>query len=178
MSGWYKLLSFRTRNNCYWKWSAFSSETHNSRYPRPLSSGGWHSNHREGSPRISIERFQSLSNVVDAHDRMGSEVRGNRLWLVLWTRLEFLPLFFPFLWLYFLFFIFLCLCFVVMKSCNFTCCNHDSASSSLRGSHLVQNAKLWDASELFYDPCSLSSMQYVHISTKPEFGFCLIGVSI
>ena len=177
MSGWYKLLSFRTRNNCYWKWSAFSSETHNSRYPRPLSSGGWHSNHK-GSPRISIERFQSLSNVVDAHDRMGSEVRGNRLWLVLWTRLEFLPLFFPFLWLYFLFFIFLCLCFVVMKSCNFTCCNHDSASSSLRGSHLVQNAKLWDASELFYDPCSLSSMQCVHISTKPEFGFRLIGVSI
>ncbi|KAG6765238.1 hypothetical protein POTOM_029264 [Populus tomentosa] len=111
----------------------FLSETHNSRYPRPLSSGGWHSNHRERRPRISIERFQSFSNVVDAHDRIGSE------------------------------------------SCNFTCCNDENASSSLRGSHLVQNAKLWDASELLYDPCSLCSMQCVHISTKPEFGFCLIG---
>ena len=55
----------------------FLSETHNSRYPRPPSSGGWHSNHREGRSRISIERFQSLSNVVDARDRIGSEVRGN-----------------------------------------------------------------------------------------------------
>ncbi|KAJ6350066.1 hypothetical protein OIU78_006284 [Salix suchowensis] len=51
----------------------FLSEIHNSRYPRPLSSGGWHSNHREERPRISIERFQSLSNVADAHGRMGSE---------------------------------------------------------------------------------------------------------
>ncbi|KAJ6720286.1 RING/U-BOX SUPERFAMILY PROTEIN [Salix viminalis] len=51
----------------------FLSETHNSRYPRPPSSGGWHSNHREGRSRISIERFQSLSNVVDARDRIGSE---------------------------------------------------------------------------------------------------------
>lgn len=51
----------------------FLSETHSSRYSRPLLSGGWHSNHREGRSRISIERFQSLSNVVDVRDRMGSE---------------------------------------------------------------------------------------------------------
>ncbi|CAK7325488.1 unnamed protein product [Dovyalis caffra] len=51
----------------------FLSETHSSRYPRPPSSGGWPNNHREGRSRIAIERFQSLSNVVDARDRMGSE---------------------------------------------------------------------------------------------------------
>jgi E3 ubiquitin-protein ligase Arkadia len=57
----------------------FLSETHSSRHSRPLLSGGWHSNHREGRSRISIERFQSLSNVVDVRDRMGSEVCGNQL---------------------------------------------------------------------------------------------------
>lgn len=57
----------------------FLSETHPPRYSRPLSIGGWHSNHREGRPRISTDRFQSLSNMVDARDRMGSEVCLNQL---------------------------------------------------------------------------------------------------
>lgn len=52
----------------------FFSETYPSRYPRPLSIGGSNNNYREGRSRMAIERFQSLSNVMDARDRMGSEV--------------------------------------------------------------------------------------------------------
>ncbi|KAJ4826457.1 hypothetical protein Tsubulata_023872 [Turnera subulata] len=43
------------------------------RYPRPPSTRGWHGNHREGRPRIAIERFQLLSNARHPHDRLESE---------------------------------------------------------------------------------------------------------
>ncbi|KAI8563834.1 hypothetical protein RHMOL_Rhmol03G0140000 [Rhododendron molle] len=48
------------------------SETHSSRYSRP-STGGWQNSYRNGRSRIDIERFQSVSSIVDTHDRIGSE---------------------------------------------------------------------------------------------------------
>ncbi|GMP22690.1 hypothetical protein CsSME_00000602 [Camellia sinensis var. sinensis] len=48
------------------------SETYPSRYSRP-SAGGWHNGHRNGRSRIAIDRFQSISSIVDSHDRIGSE---------------------------------------------------------------------------------------------------------
>ncbi|KAL6980381.1 RING-type E3 ubiquitin transferase [Sarracenia purpurea var. burkii] len=48
------------------------SETHSSRYSRS-SAGGWPNSHRNGRPRIAFERFQSISSIVDAHNRMGSQ---------------------------------------------------------------------------------------------------------
>ncbi|XP_028089750.1 E3 ubiquitin-protein ligase MBR2-like isoform X1 [Camellia sinensis] len=48
------------------------SETYASGYSRPFS-GGWRNSHRNGRPRIAIERFQSISSIVDSHDRIGSE---------------------------------------------------------------------------------------------------------
>uniref|UniRef100_A0A5B7API0 RING-type E3 ubiquitin transferase n=2 Tax=Davidia involucrata TaxID=16924 RepID=A0A5B7API0_DAVIN len=49
------------------------SETYSSRYSRSSSAGGWRNSYRNGRSRISIERLQSISTAVDAHDRMGSE---------------------------------------------------------------------------------------------------------
>ncbi|KAF5959527.1 hypothetical protein HYC85_000736 [Camellia sinensis] len=48
------------------------SETYPSRYSRP-SAGGWHNGPRNGRSRIAIDRFQSISSIVDSHDRIGSE---------------------------------------------------------------------------------------------------------
>lgn len=52
------------------------SESSTSRYSRPLSAGGWRNSYRNGRPRLAIERLQSISSVVDAHDRRGTEVRS------------------------------------------------------------------------------------------------------
>uniref|UniRef100_A0A2N9FMA2 RING-type E3 ubiquitin transferase n=1 Tax=Fagus sylvatica TaxID=28930 RepID=A0A2N9FMA2_FAGSY len=49
------------------------SETSSSRYSRSSSVRGWRNNHWDGRSRIAIERFESLSNARDAHDRMGPE---------------------------------------------------------------------------------------------------------
>ncbi|XAR52379.1 hypothetical protein NMG60_11020420 [Bertholletia excelsa] len=48
------------------------SETYSSRYSRP-SFGGWHNTYRNGRSRITTERFQSLSGVVDTSYRIGYE---------------------------------------------------------------------------------------------------------
>ncbi|XP_059628286.1 probable E3 ubiquitin-protein ligase ZFP1 [Cornus florida] len=49
------------------------SETYSSRHLRPSSAGGWRNSYRNGRSRIATERFQSISSVMDAHNRMGSE---------------------------------------------------------------------------------------------------------
>lgn len=45
-----------------------------SRFSRPLSAGGWRNSYRNVRPRLSMERLQSISNVVDGHDRRRTEV--------------------------------------------------------------------------------------------------------
>ncbi|KAK4835669.1 hypothetical protein QYF36_012746 [Acer negundo] len=46
----------------------FHSESYSSRYS--LSVGGWHSTHQDPRSRTAVERFESLSNAVNAHDQM------------------------------------------------------------------------------------------------------------
>ncbi|CAK9175295.1 unnamed protein product [Ilex paraguariensis] len=50
------------------------SETSSSRHSRPCSAGGWHNSYNNGRQRIATERFQSIPSLVDAHDRLRSEV--------------------------------------------------------------------------------------------------------
>lgn len=50
------------------------SEPSSYRYSRSSSGRGWRNTHWDGRSRIANERFKSLSNAADAHDRMGPEV--------------------------------------------------------------------------------------------------------
>ncbi|KAM3698273.1 hypothetical protein ACB098_06G176500 [Castanea mollissima] len=49
------------------------SEPSSYRYSRSSSGRGWRNTHWDGRSRIANERFKSLSNAADAHDRMGPE---------------------------------------------------------------------------------------------------------
>ncbi|KAF8403031.1 hypothetical protein HHK36_011126 [Tetracentron sinense] len=51
----------------------FVSETYSSRHSRPAPTVGWRNSDRNGRSRISYDRFRSLANEADAHDRLVSE---------------------------------------------------------------------------------------------------------
>lgn len=53
----------------------FLSETCPSRFLSPSSDRGRHNNHRDRASRITIDRYESLSNTGDAHNRMQTEAR-------------------------------------------------------------------------------------------------------
>lgn len=48
-------------------------EDFSSRNTRHCSPGGWRGNYRSGRPRIAVERFHSVLDVTEAHDRIGHE---------------------------------------------------------------------------------------------------------
>ncbi|XP_024969587.1 E3 ubiquitin-protein ligase MBR1-like isoform X1 [Cynara cardunculus var. scolymus] len=48
-------------------------ENFSSRNSRHCSPGGWRSSYRSGRPRIAVERFQSVLDITESHNRMGQE---------------------------------------------------------------------------------------------------------
>ncbi|XP_052199639.1 probable E3 ubiquitin-protein ligase RHG1A [Diospyros lotus] len=64
---WFRYQSASTEHSLQSLSAARSSD-----YSRP-SMGGWSYGHRSGRSRIAFEQIQSISSIVDAQDRIGSE---------------------------------------------------------------------------------------------------------